>query len=348
MRTHRHRFTTAARPRAKTQIVVLLRALAPLLYTVFLIWGIMWERLMSLGVFVCSMAQHTDATTKFGSYHTDNDFNTFFSEHNGEDIILRYNSSFGGDVEFEATIDLVLRSHAHIDIGDGDYRFIHAGGIVKADSTGNPRKVGNDWEVETVEVEEEPEPVTDGGEEGAEESECVECGAVEEPEHGIEIKLVGELNEPVCTVCIENHGDMVTDGGMYSDSDAFERLKTMVSRSEVKIQDEFFNAMGYINECDDDHIKIRWVEGPNRGVEFYHPTDIVEDIDSRYEIIKDDRADWLMCDGGTDIDNSDMRVVIPEHIVTKETDRRGRFSLGNQYGNKRVTVAVVNTEDTDE
>lgn len=47
--------------------------------------------------------------------------------------------------------------------------------------------------------------------------------------------------------------------------------------------------------------------------------------------------------------NSDIRVVIPEHIVTKETDRRGRFSLGKQYGDKRVTVAVVKVEEeTDE
>lgn len=42
---------------------------------------------------------------------------------------------------------------------------------------------------------------------------------------------------------------------------------------------------------------------------------------------------------------SETKIVIPEHIVTKETDRRGRLSLGKQYGDKRVTVAVVKVED---
>jgi hypothetical protein len=42
---------------------------------------------------------------------------------------------------------------------------------------------------------------------------------------------------------------------------------------------------------------------------------------------------------------SDTRVVIPEHIVTKTTDRRGRLSLGKEFGDKRVTVAVVESSD---
>lgn len=44
----------------------------------------------------------------------------------------------------------------------------------------------------------------------------------------------------------------------------------------------------------------------------------------------------------------ETKVVIPEHIETKTTDRRGRLSLGKEYGNKRVTVAVVKTEAPDE
>ena len=31
--------------------------------------------------------------------------------------------------------------------------------------------------------------------------ECIHCGATDEPEHGIVIGAVGELNESVCTVC---------------------------------------------------------------------------------------------------------------------------------------------------
>ena len=46
--------------------------------------------------------------------------------------------------------------------------------------------------------------------------------------------------------------------------------------------------------------------------------------------------------------SDDIRVVIPEHIETKETDRRGRFTLGKEFGNKRVTVAVIKTEDLDQ
>ena len=42
------------------------------------------------------------------------------------------------------------------------------------------------------------------------------------------------------------------------------------------------------------------------------------------------------------------QVVIPEHVDTYTTDRRGRFTLGKAFGNKRVTVAVVKTEDLEE
>lgn len=45
---------------------------------------------------------------------------------------------------------------------------------------------------------------------------------------------------------------------------------------------------------------------------------------------------------------SDTEVVIPEHITTKTTDRRGRLSLGKEFADKRVTVAVVKTEDADD
>lgn len=44
----------------------------------------------------------------------------------------------------------------------------------------------------------------------------------------------------------------------------------------------------------------------------------------------------------------ETRVVIPEHITTKETDRRGRLSLGKEFADRRVTVAVVKTERTDD
>lgn len=38
------------------------------------------------------------------------------------------------------------------------------------------------------------------------------------------------------------------------------------------------------------------------------------------------------------------KVVVPEHIETRETDRRGRFTLGSDYADERVTVAVIESE----
>jgi hypothetical protein len=46
--------------------------------------------------------------------------------------------------------------------------------------------------------------------------------------------------------------------------------------------------------------------------------------------------------------SDDTRIVIPEHITTKETDRRGRLSLGKEFAHQRVTVAVVKTEQPDD
>lgn len=42
------------------------------------------------------------------------------------------------------------------------------------------------------------------------------------------------------------------------------------------------------------------------------------------------------------------QIVIPEHIETKETDRRGRLTLGKEFGNRRITVAVIKSEPVDE
>lgn len=42
--------------------------------------------------------------------------------------------------------------------------------------------------------------------------------------------------------------------------------------------------------------------------------------------------------------DEDTRIVIPEHITTKETDRRGRVTLGKEFAGRRVTVAVIKSE----
>ena len=42
------------------------------------------------------------------------------------------------------------------------------------------------------------------------------------------------------------------------------------------------------------------------------------------------------------------QILIPEHVDTYETDRRGRFTLGKKYGDQKVTIAVVKTEDIGE
>lgn len=44
-------------------------------------------------------------------------------------------------------------------------------------------------------------------------------------------------------------------------------------------------------------------------------------------------------------DAEDTRVVIPRDIVTKTADSRGRISLGTDYADKEVTVAVIEVDD---
>ncbi|WP_154670809.1 hypothetical protein [Halalkaliarchaeum desulfuricum] len=41
----------------------------------------------------------------------------------------------------------------------------------------------------------------------------------------------------------------------------------------------------------------------------------------------------------------DTRVVIPKEITTKTTDSRGRITLGTDYADKEVTVAVIEVND---
>jgi len=41
----------------------------------------------------------------------------------------------------------------------------------------------------------------------------------------------------------------------------------------------------------------------------------------------------------------DTRVVIPRDIVTKKTDSRGRITLGSEYADKEVTVAVIEVSE---
>lgn len=41
----------------------------------------------------------------------------------------------------------------------------------------------------------------------------------------------------------------------------------------------------------------------------------------------------------------DTRVVIPRDIVTKETDSRGRITLGSKYADEEVTIAVIDVSE---
>ncbi|MFD1566069.1 hypothetical protein [Halolamina litorea] len=41
----------------------------------------------------------------------------------------------------------------------------------------------------------------------------------------------------------------------------------------------------------------------------------------------------------------DTRVVIPRDIVTKKTDSRGRITLGSEYADEEVTVAVIEVSE---
>jgi len=44
-------------------------------------------------------------------------------------------------------------------------------------------------------------------------------------------------------------------------------------------------------------------------------------------------------------DAEDTRIVIPRDIVTKKTDSRGRITLGSDYADSEVTVAIIETHD---
>jgi len=41
----------------------------------------------------------------------------------------------------------------------------------------------------------------------------------------------------------------------------------------------------------------------------------------------------------------DTRVVIPRDIVTKKTDSRGRITLGSEYADEEVTVAIIEVSE---
>lgn len=47
----------------------------------------------------------------------------------------------------------------------------------------------------------------------------------------------------------------------------------------------------------------------------------------------------------SDAEADDLRVVIPKHVVTKTTDDRGRVNLGSDFGDREVTVAVLEIHD---
>jgi hypothetical protein len=44
-------------------------------------------------------------------------------------------------------------------------------------------------------------------------------------------------------------------------------------------------------------------------------------------------------------DAADTRVVIPKDLVTKKTDSRGRITLGSEYADEEVTVAVIDVSE---
>ncbi len=44
-------------------------------------------------------------------------------------------------------------------------------------------------------------------------------------------------------------------------------------------------------------------------------------------------------------DAEDTRVVIPKDLITKKTDSRGRITLGTEYANEEVTVAVLEVSE---
>jgi hypothetical protein len=44
-------------------------------------------------------------------------------------------------------------------------------------------------------------------------------------------------------------------------------------------------------------------------------------------------------------DADDTRVVIPRDLVTRKADDRGRLTLGSEYANKEVSVAILAVEE---
>jgi hypothetical protein len=41
------------------------------------------------------------------------------------------------------------------------------------------------------------------------ETECVHCGATDEPDQGISVRVVGELGATVCTICLPEDSNPV-------------------------------------------------------------------------------------------------------------------------------------------
>lgn len=46
-------------------------------------------------------------------------------------------------------------------------------------------------------------------------------------------------------------------------------------------------------------------------------------------------------------DADDTRVVIPRDLLTRKADSRGRLTLGSEYANKEVRVAVLAVEEAE-
>jgi DNA-binding NarL/FixJ family response regulator len=76
-------------------------------------------------------------------------------------------------------------------------------------------------------------------------SECIHCGAEHDPDHGIAVRLVGEVTEPTCNHC---RGDQLADATVLKRREAEVRALKECGWSHSKIADGLGIAKSTVDE----------------------------------------------------------------------------------------------------
>jgi DNA-binding NarL/FixJ family response regulator len=76
-------------------------------------------------------------------------------------------------------------------------------------------------------------------------SECVHCGAEDDPQHGVAVRLVGELNEATCNHC---RADQLVDATVLKRREAEVRSLKECGWSHAEIADSLGLAKSTVDE----------------------------------------------------------------------------------------------------